>query len=81
MLTFTSSARAGADTRKAAVAAQIPRLRMIVSLSGGLYPVRLCTPVRVAFEAWFVAVLGSAPLLSFSQPPLKRATSLWDSPG
>jgi acyl-CoA reductase-like NAD-dependent aldehyde dehydrogenase len=34
MLTFTSSARAGADTRKAAVAAHIPRLRMMVSLSG-----------------------------------------------
>jgi hypothetical protein len=46
MPTLTSSATAGADTRRAAVAANIPRLRMAVSslLVHGLRPVRLFTP-------------------------------------
>src|SRR4051812_28442202 len=48
MPTLTSSASAGADTRSAAVAANIPRLRMAVPLLlvDGLRPVRLFKPVR-----------------------------------
>src|SRR3954463_10161711 len=50
MATFTSCATAGADTRRAAVAANIPRLRMAVPLLlvDGLHLARLFKSVRDA---------------------------------
>ena len=71
MATLTSSATAGADTRSAAVAANIPRLRMAVPLLlvDGLHLARLFKSVRDAAailsnDAIIVPVLVRIDILS-----------------